>query len=113
MTTLAKGLAVLGAFGRQRPSMTLSEAAQVADLSRATARRVLRTLVQLGYVEQDGRRLLRFEGRQSRGHGATLRRLVAPAPQGLAESPADGRVVVYDENLLLTLFQKFLRRSHS
>jgi IclR family transcriptional regulator, pca regulon regulatory protein len=55
MTTLAKGLAVLGAFGRQRQSMTLSEAAQVADLSRATARRVLRTLVQLGYVEQDGR----------------------------------------------------------
>jgi IclR family transcriptional regulator, pca regulon regulatory protein len=45
MTTLAKGLAVLGAFGRQRQSMTLSEAAQVADLSRATARRVLCTLV--------------------------------------------------------------------
>ena len=55
MTTLAKGLAVLGAFGRQRPTMTLSEAAGVADLSRATARRVLRTLTQLGYVEQDGR----------------------------------------------------------
>jgi len=55
MTTLAKGLAVLGAFGRQRPTMTLSEAAAVADLSRATARRVLRTLTQLGYVEQDGR----------------------------------------------------------
>ena len=55
MTTLAKGLAVLGAFGKQRPSMTLSEAAQVAELSRATARRVLRTLNQLGYVEQDGR----------------------------------------------------------
>ena len=55
MTTLAKGLAVLGAFGRQRPTMTLSEAAQVADLSRATARRVLRTLTLLGYVEQDGR----------------------------------------------------------
>ncbi|QAU48002.1 IclR family transcriptional regulator domain-containing protein [Bradyrhizobium guangzhouense] len=55
MTTLAKGLAVLGAFGRQRPSMTLSEAASVADLSRATARRVLRTLTLLGYVVQDGR----------------------------------------------------------
>ena len=55
MTTLAKGLAVLGAFGRQRPTMTLSEAAQVADLSRATARRVLRTLTILGFVEQNGR----------------------------------------------------------
>jgi IclR family pca regulon transcriptional regulator len=55
MTTLAKGLAVLGAFGRQRPTMTLSEAAQAAELSRATARRVLRTLTVLGYVEQNGR----------------------------------------------------------
>jgi IclR family pca regulon transcriptional regulator len=55
MATLAKGLAVLGAFGRERPSMTLSEAAEAAVLSRATARRVLRTLTELGYVEQDGR----------------------------------------------------------
>jgi IclR family pca regulon transcriptional regulator len=55
MTTLAKGLAVLSAFGRERPSMTLSEAAGVADLSRATARRVLRTLSELGYVVQEGR----------------------------------------------------------
>ena len=55
MTTLAKGLAVLGAFGKQRPTMTLSEAAAVADLSRATARRMLRTLTRLGYVDQDGR----------------------------------------------------------
>jgi IclR family pca regulon transcriptional regulator len=55
MTTLAKGLAVLSAFGRERPSMTLSEAAGVAELSRATARRVLLTLSELGYVVQDGR----------------------------------------------------------
>lgn len=55
MTTLAKGLAVLSAFGPDRPRMTLSEAADVADLSRATARRILRTLTELGYVEQNGR----------------------------------------------------------
>lgn len=55
MTTLAKGLAVLGAFGRERPTMTLSEAAGIAELSRATARRVLLTLTVLGYVEQNGR----------------------------------------------------------
>jgi len=55
MATLAKGLAVLGAFGKQRPTMTVSEAASAADLSRATARRVLRTLLELGYVEQNGR----------------------------------------------------------
>jgi IclR family pca regulon transcriptional regulator len=55
MSTLAKGLAVLSAFGKQRPAMTLSDAAAVANLSRATARRVLRTLARLGYVVQDGR----------------------------------------------------------
>ena len=55
MSTLAKGFAVLGLFGRERPSLTLSEAAGAAGLSRATARRILRTLTRLGYVEQQGR----------------------------------------------------------
>lgn len=55
MATLAKGLAVLGCFGKQRPTMTLSQAASAANLSRATARRILRTLAELGYVEQQGR----------------------------------------------------------
>ena len=55
MATLAKGLAVLGCFGKQHPTMTLSEAAAAAQLSRATARRILRTLVELGYVTQNGR----------------------------------------------------------
>lgn len=55
MATLAKGLAVLSSFDRTRPAMTLSEAAQIAGLSRATARRILRTLTALGYVEQNGR----------------------------------------------------------
>ena len=55
MATLAKGLAVLGSFNKQRPSMSLSQAAQATGLSRATARRILRTLSALGYVEQSGR----------------------------------------------------------
>jgi IclR family transcriptional regulator, pca regulon regulatory protein len=55
MATLAKGLALLGAFDKQRPSMTLSEAAKVTGFSRATARRILRTLAELGYVVQNGR----------------------------------------------------------
>jgi IclR family pca regulon transcriptional regulator len=36
--------------------MTLSEAASATELTRATARRILRTLTALGYVAQDGRR---------------------------------------------------------
>jgi IclR family pca regulon transcriptional regulator len=55
MATLAKGLAVLGTFDKERPSMTLSQAATATGLSRATARRILRTLTQLGYIEQNGR----------------------------------------------------------
>jgi IclR family pca regulon transcriptional regulator len=55
MTTLAKGLAVMRAFNGERVTMTLSQTAEVADLTRATARRILRTLAALGYVSQDGR----------------------------------------------------------
>jgi IclR family pca regulon transcriptional regulator len=55
MTTLAKGFAVLSLFGRDRPSLTLSEAAAATSLSRATARRILRTLTELGYLDQRGR----------------------------------------------------------
>ncbi len=55
MATLAKGLAVLASFGEHRPTMTLSQAAAAAHLSRATARRVLLTLSELGYVTRSGR----------------------------------------------------------
>jgi IclR family pca regulon transcriptional regulator len=55
MLTLARGLAVLEAFGRVRAGMTLSEAAAAAQLTRATTRRILRTLTGLGYVDQNGR----------------------------------------------------------
>ena len=44
MMTLAKGLAVLESFGAERPAMTLSQVGAGAALSRATARRILRTL---------------------------------------------------------------------
>jgi IclR family transcriptional regulator, pca regulon regulatory protein len=55
MATLAKGLAVIRAFGADRPHLTLSQAAGAVGLSRAAARRVLLTLGELGYVEQVGR----------------------------------------------------------
>jgi IclR family pca regulon transcriptional regulator len=55
MATLAKGLAVIRAFGAERPRMTLSRAAAEVGLSRAAARRILLTLLELGYVEREGR----------------------------------------------------------
>lgn len=53
--SMARGLAVITAFDGTRPRMTLSEVARQADLSRATARRFLHTLVALGYTDTDGR----------------------------------------------------------
>lgn len=47
---LARGLNVLRAFGPSRPTMSLSEVATAAELARPTARRILLTLVELGYV---------------------------------------------------------------
>jgi IclR family pca regulon transcriptional regulator len=48
--SFAKGLSVISAFGRDSRSMTLSEVAAKARLSRAGARRILLTLQTLGYV---------------------------------------------------------------
>jgi IclR family transcriptional regulator, pca regulon regulatory protein len=52
---LAKGLAVIEAFDAGSPSMTLSEVARKTGLSRGTARRLLLTLVDLGYAGFDGK----------------------------------------------------------
>ncbi len=47
---LARGLDVLSCFDATRSSMTLSEVAVAARLARPTARRLLLTLAELGYV---------------------------------------------------------------
>jgi len=53
--SLARGLDVLRAFDIEHPRMTLSEIAGRTGLNRATARRFLLTLVELDYVNNDGR----------------------------------------------------------
>jgi IclR family pca regulon transcriptional regulator len=55
MGGLAKGLAIVEAFSPRRTRMTVSEAAQSSGTSRASARRCLLTLVELGYLEFDGK----------------------------------------------------------
>jgi IclR family pca regulon transcriptional regulator len=47
---LARGLDVLACFDGARPAMTLSEVASAAGLARPTARRLLLTLEELGFV---------------------------------------------------------------
>lgn len=53
--SLARGLDVILAFSDRRPRMTLSEVADAVGLSRPTARRMLLTLQDRGYVSCDER----------------------------------------------------------
>ena len=53
--SLARGLSVLRAFSHDNPQMNLSQVAELTDLSRAAARRLLLTLQHLGYIRAEGR----------------------------------------------------------
>lgn len=60
MLSLARGLAVLEAFSERKRPLTISQVAQRTRLSRASVRRCLYTLQQLGYVShEEGRFALR------------------------------------------------------
>lgn len=62
LNSLARGLAVLRAFSREKPEMTLSELAVQTELNPAVVRRCLNTLQHLGYVgKKDKLFLLRPE----------------------------------------------------
>jgi IclR family pca regulon transcriptional regulator len=51
---LARGLDVLACFSADRPAMSLTEVATASDLARPTARRLLLTLEELGFVRSSG-----------------------------------------------------------
>jgi IclR family transcriptional regulator, pca regulon regulatory protein len=51
---IARGLDVIRAFGPRQPVMSLAAVAAAADLPRPTARRILLTLEELGYVRAVG-----------------------------------------------------------
>lgn len=53
--SLDRGLAVIRVFDEEHHSLTLSDVARLAGLTRAAARRFLHTLVEQGYVLNDGR----------------------------------------------------------
>ena len=53
--SLARGLKVIKAFDVEHSEMTLSDIARRTGLTRATSRRFLLTLLELGYVRTDGR----------------------------------------------------------
>lgn len=105
--SLARGLAVIRAFGADSPAMTLSEVARKTEMSRAAARRFLLTLIELGYLRSDGREFTLTAKVLELGYaylsGQSLPQLAAPALEdlsaGLGESVSmavlDGTDIVY------------------
>ena len=55
LRSLERGIAVIEVFSREHPALTLSEVARLANVTRATARRILLTLEKLGHVHSDGK----------------------------------------------------------
>jgi len=55
LESLERGMAVLACFDAAHPTRTLTEVAGATGLTKATARRILLTLADLGYVRLDGR----------------------------------------------------------
>lgn len=105
--SLARGLAVISSFDAEHASMTLSEVAARTNLSRATARRFLLTLVDLGYVRTDGKHFELTSKVLQLGYAylssATLPQLIEPVLEELSAavhesasaSILDGSDIVY------------------
>jgi IclR family pca regulon transcriptional regulator len=105
--SLQRGLDIIRAFGPHAPIQTVSELAVTTGLTRATARRFLITLIELGYVETDGRtfrltpRVLELGYSFLSGLGFPdvalphLERLVAQVDESSEASVLDGEDIVY------------------
>lgn len=105
--SLARGLSVITAFDADRPELSLSEVAVITGLSRATARRFLHTLVELGYVSTQGRsfrltpQVLRLGTAYLSGLGLPavaqphLARLSAELGESTSAAVLDGAEIVY------------------
>ena len=105
--SLARGLSVIRAFDADHVSMTLSEVSRRTGLTRATARRFLLTLVDLGYMRTDGRNFELTALVLALGYsylsGQTLPQLAQPLLEDLSRtisestsaSILDGQEIVY------------------
>jgi IclR family pca regulon transcriptional regulator len=105
--SLERGLGIIRAFGPHAPEQTVSELAAKTGLTRATARRFLITLIELGYIESDGRifrltpRVLELGYSFLSGLGFPdvalphLERLVAEVDESSEASVLDGSDIVY------------------
>ncbi|MHA6795673.1 IclR family transcriptional regulator domain-containing protein [Pseudonocardia bannensis] len=104
---LARGLEVIAAFGPARPTMSLTEVATATGLARPTARRILLTLAELGYVRSGERgfaltpRVLELGVAYVRSMGLWevarphMERLVARTNESCSIAQLDGSDIVY------------------
>lgn len=118
MAGLEKGLAVVEAFADKKRPITVTEAADFANVSRASARRCLRTLEQLGYAEQDGKNF-RLAPRALRlGHAYLASTPLVRIAQPIIEA-ASGRtrrsvsIAVLDGNRVAIVARSYVQRSLS
>lgn len=115
VASLETGLAVIEAFDAAHSRLTLTECAERTGLSRASARRYLLTLTQLGYANYDGKhfsldlRVLRL------GYGllagASLPRLAQPVLDTVAwQSQEMASLAVLDEDAAVFVARAQSRR---
>ena len=118
MAGLEKGLAIIEAFENARERLSLTEVAKAVDLTRASARRCLRTLEQLGYASYDGKyyrmapRILRL------GHAYMSSNILAKIVQPVIEATSEGTgesmaVAVLDGTSAVVIARTSVRKSLS
>jgi len=95
MGGLAKGLAVIRAFGRDHAALSLSDIARSAGMPAATARRCLLTLEELGYVTRNGRSFLLRPKVLELGAAYLLEELARETADSAALCVLDGAEIAY------------------
>lgn len=94
---LAKGLAVVEAFDAGREKLAIADVSRITGLDRATARRCLLTLAELGYAHYDGKFFTLTQKTLRLGHSyltaTPLPRLVQPVLERLSETAGESASV--------------------
>jgi IclR family pca regulon transcriptional regulator len=105
--SVEKAFRVLQAFSSDHPTLSVSEAAELAGLSRATARRILLTFVKLGFAEAVDRRFRLTPRVLSLGYGYLssmpiwertqphMRTLADEVRESCSAATLDGEEIVY------------------
>jgi DNA-binding IclR family transcriptional regulator len=81
--SLEHGVAILECFTGKRPTLGVSEMADMVELSRSTTHRYAATLVMLGFLEQDERRKYRLSHRAARPGVAAIDTIRLETPAAL------------------------------